>query len=317
MDDAALVLKYNLSKEGLQIAFTKLIASGVLKQADVDNRASAHARTINPGWKCPACGKPQPKEVEECPVCGIIVRKYLSNDAPMAVSDSEGSMFGTKSLWGVVILLLLGLLWLGWHYRATVAEERRSEAARLEQLERIEEQRRLQAEANERANQLALQQEEIRGQREAERTQKERQSQQDKENDEWRKQEEALVRAEQEGQQQQASQQSDKEKRERLRVIRAYLKMLRLARDMSISLLGEDVLLTVPRLKPRISQFADGLLELKATPGADPLVIDHYDRAFRHLVTALSARSRKAKYDSVRMWKQACSRAQAQMKVSH
>jgi rubrerythrin len=27
-------------------------------------------------WTCPACGRPQLQEFDECPVCGVIVAKY-------------------------------------------------------------------------------------------------------------------------------------------------------------------------------------------------------------------------------------------------
>lgn len=318
MDDIALMVKYDLSAQGLQTAFTKLIATGLLKQDDLDERTPSHEPTANLGWKCPACGKPQPTEFEECPVCGVIVRKYNSDAAPTTGSDAEGVTFGrTKGLWGVAFLLLLGVLWAGWHYKAIVAEERRIEAARIQQLERIEEQRRLQAEANKEAKEYALQLEEIHGQREAKRLEDERLRQQDKETEEWRKQEEELVRAEQKKQQEQKSQQATKEKQARLRVMRAYLNIMRVTRNMTISLVGEDVLRALPLLKARSGDFADRLMELKATPGADPLVVDHFNRAFRHLLAAFRGRSRQEKYGSVRMWREECRSAYAQIRASH
>ncbi len=77
MDDAALMEKYQLSSQGLQSVFTKLVAAGVVKQAEVDQRPPSHERTVNFVWKCPACGKPQPREFDECPDCGVIVSKFL------------------------------------------------------------------------------------------------------------------------------------------------------------------------------------------------------------------------------------------------
>ncbi len=77
MDDAALMEKYNLSAQGLQSAFNKLIAAGVLKQAELDQRTRPHEQVINTVWKCPACGKPQTRELEECPDCGVIATKFL------------------------------------------------------------------------------------------------------------------------------------------------------------------------------------------------------------------------------------------------
>ncbi len=318
MDDAALMEKYGLSAQGLQSAFAKLVAAGVLKQTELDERSPSPESTADLGWKCPACGKRQPKEFEECPLCGVIVRKYNSDAAPTRGSDNAGVMSGrTKGLWVVAFLLLLGLVWAGWHYRTKVAEESRIEAARLQQLERIEEQKSLQAEANERAKEYALQQEEIHRQSEAERLENEWQRQQEKDTEAWRSQEAAQVQKEQGKQQEQKSQRAAKEKHARLRVTWAYLKMLRLTRDMSISLLGGDVLSALPVLKARFGEFLDRLSELKVTPGTDPEVVDHYGRASLYLIAAFRSRSRKKIYGSVRMWREECKRAREQMKVSH
>ncbi len=85
MNDTALMEKHNLSFQGLQGVFTKLVESGALEQTELDDRAAVHEQTVNPAWECPACGKPQQREFQECPACGVIVRKYASNVAPMTV----------------------------------------------------------------------------------------------------------------------------------------------------------------------------------------------------------------------------------------
>ncbi len=77
MGNAALVEKYKISAQGLQSIFNKLIAAGALQQAELDNRASSDDRTVNLAWKCPACGKPQSREYDECPDCGVIITKFL------------------------------------------------------------------------------------------------------------------------------------------------------------------------------------------------------------------------------------------------
>ncbi|MGO9569718.1 MAG: hypothetical protein ACLP5H_19475 [Desulfomonilaceae bacterium] len=315
MDDAALMGKYDLSAQGLQSALTKLVAAGVMKQAELDDRGISQEQTVNLPWKCPACGKPQPKEFEECPQCGVIVRKLNSDTArPATTRNAEQVTLGRAILLGgVALLLLLGVLGVRWYHKVVAAEERRVEAVRLQRFERTEEQRRGEAKAKE----FALQQDEIHRQREAERLEKESQSQQNKETEEWRKQEEELVRKEQKKQQDQKSQQAAKEKQTRQRVIRAYLNIMRVTRNMTISLIGEDVLRAIPLLKARSGEFADRLLELKTTPGADPLVVGHFDRAFRHLLAAFKGRSRKEKYDSLRMWREECRRAFAQIKGAH
>lgn len=34
-----------------------------------------------PSWRCPACDRPQPQPHEECPVCGVIVAKFLKKQS--------------------------------------------------------------------------------------------------------------------------------------------------------------------------------------------------------------------------------------------
>ncbi len=117
MNDTTLKEKYQLSAQGLQSVFEKLITAGLLEQSEVDDRLPSHERTVNLAWKCPACGKPQPREFEVCPDCGVIVRKYNPNATPSTASDTDGVMFGrAKVLWGVAFLLLLGILGAGWYY---------------------------------------------------------------------------------------------------------------------------------------------------------------------------------------------------------
>jgi hypothetical protein len=42
MDDTTLMKKYGISAQGLQNVINKLIAAGLLKQADVDQRMQRH-----------------------------------------------------------------------------------------------------------------------------------------------------------------------------------------------------------------------------------------------------------------------------------
>ena len=96
--DADLMTKYHLSARGLQSLLEHLVFSGLIKQFEVDQRISSLDSTVDVHglkkrlrdkpppvmplvevrdvWKCPACGRPQPMEMAECPVCGVIVAKY-------------------------------------------------------------------------------------------------------------------------------------------------------------------------------------------------------------------------------------------------
>ncbi len=78
LDDTALMTKYRLSGVGLQSLFSKLIEAGLLKRADLDKRMPNFEKTVELTMvKCPSCGMPQFSDFDECPQCGIIVKKYL------------------------------------------------------------------------------------------------------------------------------------------------------------------------------------------------------------------------------------------------
>jgi uncharacterized Zn finger protein (UPF0148 family) len=78
LDDAALMTKYRLSGTGLQSLFSKLTEAGLLKRADLDKRMLNFEKTVELTIvKCPSCGMPQFSAFDECPQCGVIVKKYL------------------------------------------------------------------------------------------------------------------------------------------------------------------------------------------------------------------------------------------------
>jgi hypothetical protein len=295
MTNALLMKKYRLSPQELQRVFTTLVEAGAVNHAELGGRASALQGTVNPAWSCPACGRTEPREFEECPGCGVIVQKYRSNPTPRTGSDTEQAPSArTKALvWVSVSLLLLGGLGAFWYHKSKVAEALR-----------IEEQRRRQAEAKE----DQLQQEAIREQREAD----ERQLQQDREMENWFKREEERARTEETKQQKQTTE----VKRAGYRIGQAYLKIVRVSRDINISLLGEDVSRGLQAAKPRIGEFTEALAQLKITQGTNPAVTDHFQEAFRHLTAAYSVRTRKEKFDSIRLWKQECVKAYGQIKAS-
>jgi len=78
LDDTALMTKYRLSGTGLQSLFSKLIEAGLLKRTDLDKRMPNFEKTVELTMvKCPSCGMPQFSEFDECPQCGVIVKKFL------------------------------------------------------------------------------------------------------------------------------------------------------------------------------------------------------------------------------------------------
>ncbi|MEW6139201.1 MAG: hypothetical protein AB1733_13290 [Thermodesulfobacteriota bacterium] len=99
LDDSAIMAKYMLTARGLQSVFDHLVFSGLMTAGDLEQRFSRLDSTVdvhelhgkvdktisNPvpetpagqEWVCPACGRSQPQEMDECPVCGVIVKKYV------------------------------------------------------------------------------------------------------------------------------------------------------------------------------------------------------------------------------------------------
>lgn len=77
IDDTTLRRKYSLSEKGLESAVKKLVAARLLKEADLRARTPTEEPTLTV-WKCPACGKPQTREYDECPECGVIAARFLA-----------------------------------------------------------------------------------------------------------------------------------------------------------------------------------------------------------------------------------------------
>ena len=111
VDDDEIKLKYNLTTKDLQILFDKLLQAGLVTQAELEQRPACFADKfdldlgdegpvdagvslsestsdthraedlVDNSWECPACGKHQTTSFDECPKCGVIVRKYLEKQA--------------------------------------------------------------------------------------------------------------------------------------------------------------------------------------------------------------------------------------------
>jgi rubrerythrin len=89
MDDAALMEKYQLSDKGLQSLFKKLADAGVLKQAEPENTGPEPEESIHVAWKCPACAKPQTRQSDVCPDCGVIVAKFIQPPAKGELDQAQ------------------------------------------------------------------------------------------------------------------------------------------------------------------------------------------------------------------------------------
>jgi hypothetical protein len=72
MNDGALMRRYGLSAPGLQSVFAKLFKAGALTGSELERRRPSGEQTVEVVFKCPSCGKPQIKEFDLCPECGVI-----------------------------------------------------------------------------------------------------------------------------------------------------------------------------------------------------------------------------------------------------
>jgi hypothetical protein len=81
MSDSLLMQKYRISPEKLQVLLSELVDQGFVTQSELDQRTLVPERIVDFSWKCPACEKAQVEQFEECPICGVIVSKFLTKRA--------------------------------------------------------------------------------------------------------------------------------------------------------------------------------------------------------------------------------------------
>lgn len=96
MSDAELMAKYGLSEIGLQKLFHKLLEAGSvtpdeLKREPISLPADPVERT------CPACGKVQPEDSDECPFCGIILAKFSAQQQAQSLAPTPLAPQGVQS----------------------------------------------------------------------------------------------------------------------------------------------------------------------------------------------------------------------------
>lgn len=95
--DSTLMKKYTLSAQGLQSVFTKLVSSGVVAQAELDDRVPVSERTVDLGlFICPACGNIQGKEFVTCPRCGFSTPQRAKQTAPAKTEGQPGKSAAKK-----------------------------------------------------------------------------------------------------------------------------------------------------------------------------------------------------------------------------
>ncbi|MEW6348038.1 MAG: hypothetical protein AB1646_03190 [Thermodesulfobacteriota bacterium] len=72
LDDFALMKKYQLSAQGLQSLFNKMINSGAITPTELEDRITPLEKTVELGlFFCSACGNTESNEFTTCPRCGF------------------------------------------------------------------------------------------------------------------------------------------------------------------------------------------------------------------------------------------------------
>jgi hypothetical protein len=132
MDRRALKLKYALSDKALDSVCAQLAAKGALTEHEIRRLTpvrrpakAAPEAPEPPQWRCPACNAPQAAEMSECPVCGVVVEKFverqgqddhLLNAASLAPPDAGPSQRTglTPVIVSIVVFAFVGTCLLLW-----------------------------------------------------------------------------------------------------------------------------------------------------------------------------------------------------------
>jgi hypothetical protein len=89
-NDSNLMQKYNLSAQGLQSVFRKLLRAGLITQKELDDRIPASEQTVDIGlFVCPACGNIQGKEWVTCPRCQFSLPGKTGVESAAAETNHE------------------------------------------------------------------------------------------------------------------------------------------------------------------------------------------------------------------------------------
>ena len=127
-EDAWLRQEYGLSEKGLESVYKKLVDAGALSRAEITTRnasgtshadASPDEQRIQE-TRCPSCNAAMPSQADECPVCGIVVAKFVPGlidvDPVRIDQDSDSHEFGRWAFIGlsVLVMAVLGVGLIFW-----------------------------------------------------------------------------------------------------------------------------------------------------------------------------------------------------------
>jgi len=327
MTASELMSKHDFSKASLDKALDKLKSANLLSDRDIDTlQERSHPQELPWTFKCPKCGLPQNQKAETCQDCGVIFSRLKAEPSLSAVSSEDNTPSSARrgnAVWIGICITLPVLLLIGslvWIHEDRAALRR----AEIEQLQRIEALKLRQAEVAERARQAELQRVELGMQQESQEMERQLQAHMTKaarDAEQFRKAEakrtqevENQKRREQRAQEGQRRKQAARDSQAKQGVREAYSNMARVIRDMMASFLGGDVMGALPALKIRLGDFQDRLSELKSTPGVDPRVVGHLERASQHLMAMFGSSSEGGVRKLVDMWMHEVSQATTLMR---
>jgi hypothetical protein len=147
MDDSRLRQKYDLTDQGLESLYKRLLEKGLLSRSEIGNRhsppRSATRRSpvqhppqpIGPDpiepWACPLCGEDFLQRYEECPKCGAVAAKaeslhHRAHGVPRQYREPyDKTASASSNQWGTValslaVLAVIGVAIVAWSsYRST------------------------------------------------------------------------------------------------------------------------------------------------------------------------------------------------------
>jgi hypothetical protein len=132
MDDAWLRRQYGLSEKALESIYGKLIDAGALSQSELRNRPAPATERSRSSMKknrdeeprCPSCSASMTSGLGECPVCGIVLSKFVPGRAEggsVSVEQVEDSLADSRrpNRWvsigvSIVVLAVLGVALVIW-----------------------------------------------------------------------------------------------------------------------------------------------------------------------------------------------------------
>ena len=109
LSDDALMEKYQLSESSLHHMFEKLLASGHVTQAQLDDRGKGLPEVPTELRTCPACGKRYAGVTDECPNCGVIASRFEARQRAQELAAAQKKQ-RRRRLKIVAALCLFGVL---------------------------------------------------------------------------------------------------------------------------------------------------------------------------------------------------------------